>query len=68
MECLECKRPMWTCNPHKDDLCEEDDYLLRVRNWDLRAARAKRNNMKPVNPFGEASSRPNRIFWPLDES
>jgi hypothetical protein len=68
IECLECKRPMWTCDPARENLCEEDDYMLRVRNWDLRAARAKRNNLKPVNPFGDASDKSNRIFWPLDET
>lgn len=66
--CIECKRPIWTCDLEREDTCEEDEYLLRVRNWDLRAARAKRNNMKPVNPFGDASDRPNPIFWPKDEA
>jgi hypothetical protein len=66
MECLECKRPMWTCDPKREDLCEEDDYLLRTRNWELKAERAKRNNMKPVNPFAE-SNEVIRTFWPLEE-
>jgi hypothetical protein len=67
IECLECKRPIWTCDPKREDLCEEDDYLLRSRNWDLRSGRAKRNNLKPLNPFAQSDEKPNKIFWPLDE-
>lgn len=67
MECVACKRPMWTCDPTREDLCEEDDYLQRRRNWDLRAERAKRNNMKPIDPFGATSDKPTKTFWPLDE-
>jgi hypothetical protein len=68
MECVECKRPMWTCDLSREDMCEEDEYLKRSALWDMRAARAKSNNQKPLNPFGEASERPTRLFWPLDES
>jgi len=67
MECVECKRPMWTCDPKREDICEEDEYFKRSALWDLRAARAKRNNMKPVNPFEEQDSKPTRTFWPLEE-
>lgn len=67
IECVECKRPMWSCHPKLEDLCEEDDYLLRVRNWDLVADRAKRNNLKPVNPWAESEEIP-RFFWPKDET
>ena len=67
IECVECKRPMWACNPKLEDLCEEDDYLLRVRNWDLRIALAKKQRVTPRNPFGEANEKPNRIFWDLEK-
>lgn len=61
LECVECKRPMWTCDPKRENLCEECDYFLRSRNWDMKAQRAKRNNLKPVNPFGETDTRSNRV-------
>lgn len=56
-ECVQCWREMWTCDIERENLCEEDDYSLRARNWDLRAARAKRQNMKAVNPFAESDNR-----------
>lgn len=65
IECVQCGREMWACNPELENLCEEDDYLLRTKIWELRAERAKRNNMKPVNPFGESSGKPNKIFWQI---
>jgi hypothetical protein len=68
MECVACKRPMWTCDPAREDLCEEDDYYQRSRNWDLKAERAKRNHLKPFDPFAEGSDKPDRIFWPLDKA
>jgi len=63
IECVQCGREMWACNPELENLCEEDDYLLRTKIWELRAERAKRNNMKPVNPWGE-NDRPVPNFWP----
>jgi len=66
MECLECHRKMWTCDPKREDVCEADDYSLRMRNHELRAERAKRNNMKPIT-FANESDKPNRGFWPLEE-
>ena len=66
IECVECKRPMWSCNPALENLCEEDDYFLRSRNWDLRAERAKQNNLIAINPFAD-SDTPIHSFWPLDE-
>lgn len=55
--CVQCWREMWTCDIERENLCEEDDYYLRSRNWDLKAERAKRQNMKVVNPFGEPDNR-----------
>jgi hypothetical protein len=66
IECVECKRPMWTCDPQREDLCEEDDYFLRSRNWDLRAQRNQTAARKPFNPFSDNPDLP-RIFWPLDK-
>lgn len=68
MECVACLRPMWTCDPVREDICEEDEYLQRSELWDLRAERAKKNNMKPVDPFREGDEQPTKTFWPLDES
>ena len=66
-DCVVCLRPIWTCDPAREDVCEYDEYQQNNEIWDLRAERAKRNNMKPVNPFAE-NEKPTRTFWPLDES
>jgi hypothetical protein len=61
VECTECKRQIWTCDP-RENLCEEDEYYLFIRNIDLKKERAKRQDRKPVNPFhDQENSEP--IFW-----
>ena len=61
VECTECKRQIWTCDP-RENLCEEDEYFLFMRNVDLKQQRARRLDRKPVNPFVEQeNSEP--IFW-----
>lgn len=67
-ECVSCLRKMWTCDPTREDICEEDEYEQSREVWDLRAERAKHNNMKPVDPFREGDEQPTRTFWPLDKS
>lgn len=56
VECVNCNRTVWSVNPDLENLCEECDYYARVELWDDRAAYAKRNNMKPVNPFADSDS------------
>jgi hypothetical protein len=57
VECVGCKRPVWSVSPKMENLCETCDYYMRNEIWEMRAARAKRNNMKPVNPFAESEER-----------
>jgi hypothetical protein len=63
IDCVNCWRQMWTSDPQKDDLCEECDYFLRDRIWKMRGDYAKRQNLKPVNPWHD-NDRPNPNFWP----
>lgn len=67
VECVECKRPMWTCDVAREDMCEEDEYLLHSRNRDMIVDRAKRNNMKAINPFADNESVPHS-FWPTKDT
>jgi hypothetical protein len=57
VECVACKRMVWAVNPTLENLCEACDYFLRNEIWDMRAKRAKRNNMVAVNPFAESEER-----------
>jgi hypothetical protein len=65
-ECIECGRAMYACNPVLENLCEEDEYLLRSALWDRRAELAKRQRERPPNPLRE-SEEPIRAFWPREE-
>lgn len=53
VQCVNCNRTVWSVNPTLENLCEECDYYAREELWDKRAEYAKRNNMKPVNPFSD---------------
>jgi len=67
IECVNCKRAIWTCNPKLEDLCEECDYFLRSRNWELIGARNKKNARRTYNPFSDEPREITRAFWPKDE-
>lgn len=54
VECVECKRKVWAVSPKLENICEACDYYIRNQIWDMRAARAKKNNMKAINPFAES--------------
>ncbi|HKD45411.1 MAG TPA: hypothetical protein VKD24_07110 [Candidatus Angelobacter sp.] len=67
VECLECKRMVWSCNPKLEDLCDVCDFLLRYRNAELKIARSKREYHRPVNPWDDGSNAtPTPIPWPLN--
>jgi hypothetical protein len=57
VECVSCKRTVWSVDPVRENICESCDYYQRTEIWDMRAARAKRNNMVAVNPFAESEER-----------
>jgi hypothetical protein len=68
VECVGCKRNVWSVDVERENLCEFCDFYQRNEIWDMRAARAKRNNMKPINPWAE-SEAPSVLFNPFkDES
>jgi len=62
VECVECKRQMWACNPQLENLCEYDDYWLRNAVWEQRAKQAK-SRPKAFNPFRQGDELI-RSFWP----
>jgi len=62
VECVECKRMMWACNPQLENLCEYDDYWLRHAVWERRAQQAK-SRPKTFDPFREGDELI-RSFWP----
>ena len=53
IECTECKRMCWTCDPKLEDTCEECSYLLFDRLSELRKQRNAREARGAVNPFVE---------------
>lgn len=57
VECVSCKRTVWSVNPVRENLCESCDYYKRNELWDMRAERAKARNMIPINPFAESEER-----------
>ena len=59
IECISCRRLMWTCDKNLEDLCEEDEYLEHQRNRDMDVARQTRQSQMPVvNPFAEPEEGP----------
>jgi len=59
IECVSCKRLMWSCDPKLEDLCEEDDYAQHEQNRDFQTLRARRQmQIGTVNPFAEPEDGP----------
>lgn len=57
VECVECKNTVWAVDPKLENVCEACNYYLHRQIHEMRVERAKRNNMKPINPFRESEAR-----------
>lgn len=62
IECVECKRFIWTCDKVHENMCEECEYVAYTKIVELRRAQAKRSAGRLVNPFTQTNHQPN--FWP----
>jgi hypothetical protein len=52
VECVECKRWMWTCDMQRENTCEECDYILHARNRELQKTHGRARGGILINPFG----------------
>lgn len=67
VQCVNCNRMVWSVNPTLENICEECDYYAREELWEERAKYAKRNNMRPVNPFADDPENRTIIFNPFKD-
>ena len=66
VECIECKRDMWTVNAKLEDMCEECEWHSREAVRKNTRIKANRRVNGSYNPFSDEGSQYHG-FWPTDK-